>query len=111
MTMTYHCQIQRANRVQHIIKDIGLGQIVREKYQRSAGDITAGKPGKYICITDTGITIVKAENHETVITMYVTTFRELINVYNGTKNIPSYLRKRVDHNQSCFTEKGKTIWK
>lgn len=100
-TMTYHCEVQRANRVQHIINDIGLGQVIREKYQN----------GVYLCITDTGVTLVKTADKLKVITMYVTTFRELVVVYNGTKKIPSYLRKRVDRNQSLFTENGKTIWK
>jgi len=106
--MTKHCSHWRAERVQHIINDIGLGQVVREKYVR---DVAAGTAGKYVCITDTGITIIKDEAKAKIITMYVTTFRELVTVYGGQKKIPPYLRKRVDRNQSKYTEGGKTIWK
>ena len=30
--MTYHVAIQRKERVQHIINEIGMGQIIKEKY-------------------------------------------------------------------------------
>ena len=101
MEMTYHVAVQRKNRVQHIINEIGMGQIVKEKYINSC----------YTCITDTGITIIKSADKLRIITIYVTTYRELIMVYNGTKKIPPYLKKRVDHNQSKFTIEGKTIWR
>lgn len=106
-TMTYHVSVQRAERVKHIIDDIGLGQIVKEKYVR----YNIGEAGKYICLTDTGITIIKDESKTKIITMYVTTQRELVSVFGGTKRIPTFLRKKVDYNQSKYTERGKTIWK
>lgn len=105
--MTYHVAVQRANRVQHIIDDIGLGQIVKEKYTR----FSLEQAGRWVCLTDTGITIVKDEAKEKIITMYVTTQRELVSVFGGTKKVPSFLRKKVDYNQSKYTERGKTIWK
>ena len=111
MEMSYHCRVERQDRVQHIINEIGLGQVVREKYQRFPEQISRGQAGRYICVTDTGITIVKSEDKLKVITMYVTTYRELVAVYGGAKNIPSYLHKRVDRNQSFYTMNGKTIWK
>ncbi len=101
MEMTYHVAVQRKNRVQHIIDEIGMGQIVKEKYINNC----------YTCITDTGITIIKSADKLKIITIYVTTYRELIMIYNGTKKIPPYLKKRVDHNQSKFTIEGKTIWR
>lgn len=106
MEMTYHVQYQRANRVQHIINEIGMGQVIREKYVRAEN--TAGK---YICITDTGITLIKTEDKAKIITMYVTTQHELVMVYGGPKKIPTFLKKKVDHNQSKFTHQGKTIWR
>lgn len=111
MEMTYHCQVERQDRVRHIINDIGLGQVVREKYTRTQSQIERGQAGRYVCVTDTGITIIKSEDKLKVITMYVTTYRELVAVFGGQKNIPSYLRKRVDRNQSYYTENGKTIWR
>ncbi len=105
--MTYHVAIQRKERVQHIINEIGMGQIIKEKY---IGYGIGGQPGRYICITDTGITIIKTEDKLKIITMYVTTQKELVQVYGGTKKIPNFLKKKVDHNQSLYTKEGKTIW-
>lgn len=107
MEMTYHVQVERAERVKHIVEDIGIGQVVKEKY---IGYGIGGQAGRYICITDTGITIIKTEDKLKIITMYVTTQRELINVYGGPKKIPGFLKKKVDHNQSKYTQNGKTIW-
>lgn len=105
--MSYHCEVQRADRVKHIVEEIGIGQIVKEKYVR----YNIGQAGRYVCITDTGITIVKTEQKDTIITMYVTTQNELVAVYGGTKKIPPYLKKKVDRNQSKYTQAGKTIWR
>lgn len=100
MKESYHVQVERANRVQHIINEIGMGQVVREKFINNC----------YTCITDTGITLIKSADKLTLITMYVSTYKELLMVYGGPKKIPPYLRKRVDHNQSKYTKAGKTIW-
>ena len=98
--MTYHCEVERAERVHHIAAEIGIGQVVKEKFSND----------RYTCITDTGITIIKSADKLKIITMYVTTYRELVVVYNGEKKIPPYLKKKVNHNQSKFTSQGKTIW-
>lgn len=111
MEMTYHCKVQRKNRVQHIIDEIGLGQVVRQRFNRSIEDALAGKAGTYTCITDTGITLIKTEDKQRIITMYVTTYAELVSMYNGSKNIPAFLRRRVDRNQSFYIKDGKTIWR
>ena len=107
MEMTYHVSVQRADRVKHIVEEIGVGNIIKEKY---IGYGIGVQPGRYICITDTGITIIKDEAKEKIITMYVTTQKELVAVYGGTKKIPPFLKKKVDRNQSRFTQNGKTIW-
>lgn len=100
MEMSYHCRVERKDRVQHIIDTIGLGQVVKEQFTRE----------RYICITDTGVTIIKSADKTKVITMYVTTYRELVAVYGGQKKIPPYLKKKVDRNQTFYTKEGKTIW-
>ncbi len=105
--MSYHVAVQRADRVKHIIDEIGLGNIVKEKYVR----FEVGQAGRYVCLTDTGVTIVKTEDKQKIITMYVTTKRELLMVYGGEKKVPVFLRKKVDRNQSKFIRGGKTIWK
>ena len=105
--MTYHVSVDRAERVKNIVERIGMGQVIKEKY---VGYGIGGPAGRYICITDTGVTIIKDEKKEKIITMYVTTQKELVQVYGGTKKIPPFLRKKVDYNQSKFTADGKTIW-
>lgn len=106
--MTYHVAIQRADRIKHIVEEIGMGQIIKEKY---IGYGIGGQAGRYICLTDTGITIIKDEAKLKIITIYVTTQRELVAVFGGTKKIPPFLRKKVDYNQTKYTQAGKTIWK
>lgn len=104
--MSYHVRVQRQDRVKHIIQDIGIGQVIKEKYTR----FSLEQAGRWICLTDTGITIIKDEQKQKIITMYVTTQRELVSVFGGTKKVPPFLRKKVDYNQSKYTERGKTIW-
>lgn len=111
MNMTYHCAVERKERVMQIVEKIGIGQVVREKYTRTREQVLKNQKGKYICITDTGVTLIKTEDKSKIITMYVTTYRELLAVYGGQKNIPPYLRKKVDRNQTFFTKDGRTIWK
>ena len=69
MQMTYHAKVERADRIRHIEQEIGFGQIIKEKYVMQAG------AGKYICLTDTGVTIIKTEDKLCMITAYVTTQR------------------------------------
>lgn len=98
--MTYHCKVERANRVANIITEIGMGQIIKEVFIHE----------RWKCITDTGITIIKSANKQDTITIYVTTVRELIKVYGGDKKIPPFLKKKVYKNESKYTLNGKTIW-
>lgn len=100
MEMTYHCKVERAERVQNIVEQIGVGQIIKKSFINNC----------YTCITDTGVTIIKTADETKIVTMYVTTYRELVVVYNGEKKIPPFLKKKVNHNQSKFTNNGKTIW-
>lgn len=109
--LTKHCEIDRKQRVEEIVKNIGIGQIVKETYIRGFNKIEANQQGAYVCITDTGITIVKDETHTKIITMYVTSFKELVIAFKGVNNIPKYLRKKVDQNQVKYIKKGKTIWR
>lgn len=108
MTMTYHCEVERRTRVQKIINSVGLGQIIIERYYRSPEKIRTGQAGTYTCITDTGVTIIKTEDRQKIITMYVTTQRELVAVYGGTKKIPPFLKKRVSRNETFYIKEGKT---
>lgn len=106
--MTYHVAVNRAERVNNIVNIIGIGQVIKEKYVRFSLD----QAGRWVCLTDTGVTIIKDEQKLKVITMYVTTQRELVAVYGGAKKVPPFLKKKVDHNQSLYINReGKTIWK
>ena len=98
--MTYHCEVERANRVAHIVAEIGMGQIVKEYFFHEC----------WTCITDTGITIIKSADKLKTVTIYVTTVHELLKVYGGEKKVPPYLKKKVSRNESKYTQGGKTIW-
>ena len=98
--MTYHCEVERAERVKQIIEHVGLGQIIKKVFHR----------GCYTCITDTGVTIIKNAEETKVITIYITKMDELVAAYHGVKKIPPYLKKKVDRNQSWYIKEGKTIW-
>ena len=100
MMMTYHCEVERANRIQKIQAEIGMGQIIKEYFVY----------GRWTCITDTGVTIIKSSNKAEIVTIYVTTMRELLMVYGGKKKVPAYLIKKVNYNQSKYIINGKTIW-
>lgn len=106
MEMSYHARVERADRINHIVEEIGIGNVIKEKFVR----FDLGQAGRYVCITDTGITIVKTEDKLKIITMYVTTKRELLQVYGNEKKIPAFLHKKVDRNQSKYIRQGKTIW-
>lgn len=106
-TMTSHCANDRYNRIQNIITLIGLGNIVQERTEVSSNRNFARK---VLCVTDTGVTIVKSENKMKIITIYVTTTRELIRVYNGRMNIPENVWEKVQYNERRYIRNGKTIW-
>lgn len=106
-TMTSHCANDRFERIQKIINNIGLGNIVQERIEISSNRNYARK---MLCVTDTGITIVKSENKMKIITIYVTTTKELIRVYNGRMNVPENIWTKVQYNESRYIRNGKTIW-
>ena len=110
-TLSKHCEFDRQARVQAIIDNIGIGHIVKEVYVHSFSSIEKGQDGVYLCFTNTGITLVKDEKREKIITMYVTSFKELVRAFKGAGNIPKYLHKKVDKNQSKYIKEGKTIWR
>lgn len=107
-TMTSHCANDRFERVQRIIAEIGLGNIVQERLECSTN---ARFKFKYVCITNTGITVVKSQDKQKIITIYVTTINELVRVYNGRMNIPETLWNKVVYNQNRYVRNGKTIWR
>ena len=106
-TMTSHCANDRFQRIQNIIKYIGLGNIVKERIETSSNTRYAKK---ILCVTDTGVTVVKSEDKMKVITIYVTTINELIRVYDGRRNIPEQIWSKVQYNQTRYIRNGRTIW-
>ena len=106
-SMTSHCATDRFNRVQNIINQIGLGQIVMERKELSSNPKF---PFKYLCVTNTGITVIRSEDKTKIITIYVTTIKELIRVYNGRENVPMELWAKVAYNERRYIRNGKTIW-
>lgn len=95
-TMTKHCEIYRADRVQMIKEQIGIGQIIKETYN-----------GCWKCLTDTGVIIVKDELKQKTITIYVANEAEAKAMMHG--KLPQYLQRKISRNQSKFIRNGKTV--
>ena len=106
-TMSIHCMNDRYERIQFIISILGLGNIVQERKETSTNPY---HPYKYVCVTDTGVTVVKSADKMKIVTMYVTTTKELIRVYDGKKNIPMKIWNKVIDNENKYIRNGKTIW-
>lgn len=89
MTITKHCQNERAARYAFIATTIGLGKVIHTA--KSKSDDTA-----IISITDTGVLIVSALDG-TIITMYIATLRQIACYYpNGV--VPMVLSAIVKTN-------------
>lgn len=107
-TMSYHFRVERAERREAISAAVGYGTIIKEKYTRTSEQIMKNISGRYMCVTDTGIIIIKNETKDVIITAYVATMRELLSIYNGMNNIPKFLRTKCDRNQIKYIKNGKT---
>lgn len=85
LTLSYHAEVERADRIAFINERIGWGQIIKEAYYH----------GRYHCITDTGVALVVASDRQTVVTLYLVDAMELQRTFNN--NTPKFLLKKVKH--------------
>lgn len=109
MTMTKHCS-RRIERITHIHKEIGLGDVVCEKYVHTMRDKEFGYGGRYVYLTTTGVILVITEDKQTLITLYLATLAEAISMFKGYAEIPNEVCERIRFNETRYIENNKTIW-
>lgn len=91
-----HAQVDRIERLQNILVNIGFTSIVYEGVDNQ-------NPEHLIQITDTGVIFIVSNSEQKVlVTGYLATVAKLTAVYKGGQNIPRDLKKRVIYNQKKF---------
>lgn len=81
MKITKHMTNDRMERYMYIATHMGFGEVVDEFYEED----------KCICITSTGILIVKSADKKTVITMFIAKAYQIIRLYGSREAVPIHL--------------------
>lgn len=98
LATTYHFSVERAARFEFIKASIGIGQPIKEVFNR----------GVIRLLTDTGVIFILSADSSTIITCYAATYGEILAMYQSVKAIPKFLRTKVDRNMS-FGIVGKRV--
>ena len=91
--MTYHARYDRAARIDAILDTVGFGEIMF---------IVPQSNSREICMTDTGVAIVRAQTDKKIITVYVASLHLARALYEKKFNIdrlPKTLFETVKRNQ------------
>lgn len=96
--MTYHARVERADRLEYILNTTGIGEVVAEAPNDERGGLRR--------LTNTGVIIVVAEDHKTVVTAFICDIRQARSVYAYSHNgrLPNYLANRV-YSNSVYQKK------
>ena len=96
MKLTYHAQYERADRMARLEETLGFTNTAFEVVHRQAR----------ICVTSSGIAVVKRLEEEVLITAYAITIDELYALCHieCKKQIPPKLYKRVVKNMERHSE-------
>ena len=88
INLSEHAIKDRVERLALIGSTIGFGEIIKVK-------IKMGKYGEVkMCLTDTGVTIIKDIMNDKIITAYVCKLKELFYLYDGER-VPKQVYKTV----------------
>lgn len=92
MTLSYHAQFERAERFAKLEETLGFTNIAMEAIDP--------KRNTKLCVTSSGILIVKDVKTDMVVTAYMISVKELISISRkaGKKQVPPKLMKRVEKN-------------
>ena len=92
MTLSYHAQYERADRLARLEEVLGFTKIVLE--------VPVVEEGKRYCITSSGILIVKAIEEEFVITAFMCNINQCYRLYSmaGKGQVSPKLYKRITKN-------------
>lgn len=93
LEITKHARNDRLDRIMYIAQNVGWGKIVVE-YPDTERDVR-------ICLTDTGVIIVKSMDVERLVTAYVGTVNEIkwLYVNVGYNRIPDFMYNKAVKNK------------
>lgn len=96
MELTYHAQYKRAERIARLEETLGFTKVVFEVVHKQAR----------VCVTSSGIAVVKKLHEEVLITAYAISIDELYALCHiaGKKQVPPKLYKRVVKNMERHSE-------
>lgn len=96
MELTYHAQYERAERIARLEETLGFTKVVFEVVHKQAR----------VCVTSSGIAVVKKLHEEVLITAYAISIDELYALCHiaGKKQVPPKLYKRVVKNMERHSE-------
>lgn len=96
MKLTYHAQYERAERIALLEETLGFTKVVFEVAHKQAR----------VCVTSSGIAVVKKLHEEVLITAYAISIDELYALCHiaGKKQVPPKLYKRVVKNMERHSE-------
>lgn len=92
--MTYHARKDRMDRIEFILDNVGLGEVVAETASKDSR-------GGTIRLTSTGVIIVVSADNRTIVTTYIASVSQAIRVYSAahyTTKLPNALYKKVAAN-------------
>lgn len=86
-----HCKCDRVNRIAFIATTLGFGEIIQKKVTYSNGLPSIR------CLTDTGVIICKNMDESKVITMFIATTKQVVDIYGG--HVPEWIYSKVKKNK------------
>ena len=103
--MTYHAEIERAERLAFIAEHIGVGTI-QYKLTKNHHD-----NGTINCISSTGVLIVMDANSSTIVTAYCPTIAQASAAFrsNGFSRIPPMMEEKIRKNIKIMKKMSLTI--
>ena len=99
MTLSKHAKIERENRLTYIAMTVGFGQVIRERITDT----------RRICLTSTGVILVKDVEEEFLITAYVGNKEQVRWIYCDER-VPCEIWQLVKHNVVHVTQQNLIIF-
>lgn len=87
-----HCMEDRVGRITFIATTLGFGQIIQKRTTYSNGQPSIR------CLTDTGVIICKTMDESKVITMFIATTRQVVDIYGGG-HVPNWIYNKAKKNK------------
>lgn len=98
VNLTYHARVERIDRLAAIIECLSVGKIILEVYDKR-------HKGSILCLTSTGIVLVKSAKDGRIVTGYMANMDQLHAMYYsiGQRHIPPRIFNRVSKNVQLYS--------